>query len=132
MTDRTHKNRGPSVTLGRWLSISVFVLILGPGCGIAPRSFVGVYNPAPIVRARAVSLGQGLPETVVVPTLIDRLDDPDPVVRMSAHEELKRGTGQDFGFVPWADPSERERAVTRWQRWWKDRQAALANSRRSE
>ena len=39
-----------------------------------------------------------------VPALIGRLEDADPVVRLAAHEELRRRTGRDFGFVPWAEP----------------------------
>jgi hypothetical protein len=66
----------------------------------------------------------------VVPSLISRLDDPDPVVRLSAHEELKRRSGKDFGYVPWADRSERAGAVVRWRAWWNERQAALFKSSR--
>lgn len=131
LTDGTLGKRGLSVTFGRRLGLGILV-VTAAGCSTAPRSFQGIFNPAPIVRARAVSLGEGLPEGVVVPALIDRLSDPDPVVRMSAHEELKRGTGQDFGFVAWADPADRARAVGRWQQWWKAREAGLAQSRRSD
>src|SRR5262249_8355548 len=87
------------------------------GCGIAPRSFRGLTHPAPIERARAVGRGDELPDGAVVPALIQRLDDPDPVVRLSAHEELRRRTRQDFGFVAWATPAERAR-VARWRFWW--------------
>jgi hypothetical protein len=72
-----------------------------------------------------VSLGDRLPPTHVVPALIDRLEDHDPVVRLAAFEELKKGTGRSFGFVPWAGESERAGAVSRWRDWWKQRQAAL-------
>ena len=51
-----------------------------------------------------MSLGYGQPDSVVLPALIARLDDPDVVVRMAAHEELKRRTRRDFGYVPWASP----------------------------
>jgi hypothetical protein len=93
------------------------VLALGLGCSIAPRNFRALHDPAPLVRARAVGLGRDLPDTLVIPALIDRLEDPDPVVRLSAHEELRRRTGQDFGFVAWADPPERSAAVARWRAW---------------
>jgi len=51
---------------------------------------------------------------------------PDEVVRLTAHDELRRRTGQDFGFVPWAGPAERAAAVARWRAWW---QAAGAGGR---
>jgi hypothetical protein len=80
---------------------------------------------APIRRARAVELSQGLPDGKVVPALLNHLDDTDPVVRLTAHEELKRRSGKDFGYVPWADRSERVSAMARWRAWWSARQAAL-------
>jgi hypothetical protein len=85
-------------------------------------------HPAPIVRARSVGLGEQLPESQVIPPLIDRLDDSDAVVRLSAHAELRKLTGQDFGYVPWADAAERAPAVARWRAWWNNRKAPLARS----
>jgi hypothetical protein len=110
-----------------WMALPV--LVVGLGCGVAPRHFRALTDPAPMTRARAAHLGDGLPEAVAIPALIDRLEDPDPVVRLSAHEALRRRTGEQFGFVPWADTAERARAVTRWRSWWTGRQAGLANSR---
>jgi hypothetical protein len=103
---------------------------LGLGCSIAPKSFRALTNPAAIVRARAIGMGDHLPEWQVVPPLIDRLNDPDAVVRLSAHEELRHRTGQDFGFIPWADAAERAPAVARWQAWWNQRKASLAKAGR--
>lgn len=102
---------------------------LGLGCSLGPRRFHDLGNPAPLVRARAAQLGDRLPDPAVVPRLLDRLDDTDPVVRMTAHEELKKRTGQDFGYVPWGEPAERGRAVVRWKSWWNSRRAGLGNSR---
>src|SRR5262245_50108908 len=95
------------------------------GCRTGPRTFAAVIDPSALNRARAVSLGEGQPDTVAIPALIARLDDDDPVVRLSANDGLKRRTGQDFGFVPWADPAERMEAVARWRGWWNDRLATL-------
>lgn len=118
-----------------WISIPLAIVSLG--CGIAPRNFRSLTHPAPIVRARSVGFGEGLPESQVVPALIERLNDPDPVVRMTAHEELRRRTGQDFGYVPWTAPAERARAVEQWRAWWSKRQGpgpgqgGLARTRRN-
>lgn len=91
-----------------------------PGCSLAPKAFRSsdLADPAPLVRARAVTMGDRMPSGVVVPELIARLDDPDAVVRLTAHEELKRRTGQDFGYHPWDDRAERGTSIARWQAWW--------------
>jgi hypothetical protein len=91
---------------------------LASGCTLAPRKFRDANDPAPLVRARALSLGDRLPDRMVIPTLLDRLDDPDPVVRMTAHEELRRRTGRDYGFRPWDDPAQRQQAAALWRAWW--------------
>jgi hypothetical protein len=110
--------------------LSLPLVALGLGCSIAPKTFQSLSNPSAIVRARAVGLGTQLPEGRVIPSLIERLNDADAVVRLSANEELRRRTGEDFGFVPWADASERAPAVQRWQNWWEGRKATLARSGR--
>lgn len=110
---------------GRGKLLFVF-LALASGCTIAPRNFLRNDDPAPIVRARSLGLGRGLPEDYVIPTLIAKLHDPDAVVRMTAHEELRQRTGKDFGYAPWADPTERAAAVNAWNRWWQSRRAELA------
>ena len=97
------------------------------GCAVRPR-FMTMGNAAPIVRARSASQGEELPEQTVVPALIARLSDPDPVVRLSAHHALTKRTGKDFGFVPWADQSERDKAIARWRKWWSERAAPAAAS----
>ena len=75
-----------------------------------------------------MSLGGRLPQWQVVPSLIDRLEDPDRVVRLAAYEELKKDTGKTFGHRPWASDTERMSAVERWRAWWKQKQAGLFRS----
>jgi hypothetical protein len=87
------------------------------GCGLGPRNFRKITHPAPLVRARAMSLGYDQPDSAVLPALMGRLEDPDPVVRLAAHEELKRRTRHDFGYVPWASQEERAGAIGRWRSW---------------
>jgi hypothetical protein len=118
------------MTLYRWGRLAAplaaaSLAAVASGCGVAPKNFRKVTDPAPIVRARSVSLGGRLPQGRVVPALIDRLEDRDPVVRLAAFEELKKGTGRTFGFIPWAGDAERASAVSRWRAWWKQRQSAL-------
>jgi hypothetical protein len=87
------------------------------GCGLGPRNFRKITHPAPLVRARAMSLGYRQPDAVVLPALVSRLDDPDVVVRLAAHEELKRRAGRDFGYVPWVSAEDRSGPVGRWRSW---------------
>jgi len=113
---------GPRSRVGVLTVLALPCLLVMAGCGITPRNFRGMTHPAAITRARAATLGRGLPEAQVIPTLIDRLNDPDPVVRLSSHEELRRRSGQDFGYVPWVPPEERAEAVQKWRGWWEQRQ----------
>lgn len=109
----------------RWAALVLAGWMLGvgfgSGCSLAPKSFRDMLAPAPVVRARAVGLGESQPEQVAVPALLGRLGDPDPVVRMTANDALKKRTGRDFGFVPWGEPADRLAAVDRWRGWWDDR-----------
>ncbi len=98
-------------------SLALLAMITA-GCSLGPRRFRDVNDPSPLVRARAAGLADQLPRETFVPELIGHLDDPDAVVRLSAHEELRRRTGQDFGYRPWDDKAEREAATACWRQWW--------------
>lgn len=102
--------------LGRPPTIALLAaaLLPGSGCGLAPHAFRKL-QPTP-ATVRASSVGS---DTQVVPALVNRLDDEDPVVRMAAGEELRRRTGKDFGFIAWASPEERAAAIARWKAWLK-------------
>ena len=105
--------------IGRWIGRVALVAAAVPssGCAHGPRRFGKIENPAPLVRARAVGLGRRQPDSQVLPALIGRLGDSDPVVRLVAHEELRKRTGQDFGYFPWASLEERSSAIERWRAW---------------
>jgi hypothetical protein len=107
------------VRTGRSLAIAMVAATVLPcwGCGLAPHDFRKIQHPAPLVRARAVGLGGRESDTQVVPALVARLDDEDPVVRLAANEELRKRTGRDFGYVPWASDEERARAIAQWRSW---------------
>jgi hypothetical protein len=116
--------------MGRLVACLVVIVTLAAltGCGLGPRNFRKITHPAPLVRARAMSLGYNQPNDMVLPALVSRLDDPDPVVRLAAHEELKRRTGQEFGYLPWASSQERSLAVNRWRAWLNGRPIARDRS----
>ena len=120
----------------KWNTRQGMVLVLcalglptAPGCGVAPKAFSALgKDQSAINRARAVELGQGKVEEKVIPRLIESLEDTDPVVRMTAHEDLKQRTRQDFGFVPWADAAERTPAVEQWKAWWRSARSAVTKT----
>jgi hypothetical protein len=87
------------------------------GCGLAPHDFRKIQPPEPLVRARSVGQGGRESDDQVVPALVARLGDEDPVVRLAANEELRKRTGRDFGYVPWASDEERAGAIARWRAW---------------
>jgi hypothetical protein len=123
---RTSKEGGSEVMRVMLVGILLMMAGSGAGCSLAPKSFRDMIHPAPIVRARAVGLDDKEPEWVAIPAMIERLNDADRVVRMTANDGLKERTRRDFGFVAWAPPEERAKAVDRWRAWWKERQAQAA------
>ncbi|MFM1802929.1 MAG: hypothetical protein RJA81_2281 [Planctomycetota bacterium] len=88
------------------------------GCSSAPKNFLSMNDPTAINRARAVAFNQTEPDAVAIPVMIDRLMDDDPVVRLASHESLKKRTGQDFGYLPYAEGEELSTSVARWRAWW--------------
>jgi HEAT repeats len=107
------------VRIGRSLAIAMVAALVLPcwGCGLAPHDFRKLQQPEPLVRARSVGQGGRVSDEQVVPALVARLGDEDPVVRLAANEELRKRTGRDFGYVPWASDAERADAIARWRAW---------------
>ena len=112
------------------LSLLAGALVVLEGCSLAPKNFKGITKDEPLVRARAIPMGRKLSDDKVVPHLINSLDDHDQVVRLAASEELKKRSGQDFGFVPYAESKERQPAVSQWRAWWAARQGSFPQLRR--
>lgn len=104
--------------LRRMVLYPAVVIGMIQGCSSAPKSFLSVSDPAAINRARAVAFGNSQSDAVAIPVLIDRLTDDDPVVRLASHESLKKRTGQDFGYLPYAEGDELANSVGRWRQWW--------------
>jgi hypothetical protein len=75
------------------------------------------------IRARALDVLTALDETWVVPILIDRLTDSEPLLTQRAAEGLRRITGKSFPFDPKGTSAERGAALVAWRAWWRDYQA---------
>jgi len=95
----------------------VAAFALAAGCAHGPWATRKMRQGAPLAQARAIGLASRAPDSRVLPALVGQLSNSDPVVRLAAHEELRRRTGQDFGYVPWAMPEERSIPAERWRAW---------------
>jgi hypothetical protein len=107
------------VRIGRWIVRLAFMAATVSVCGCAhgPRDVRKVRSTTPLSRARAVGRVNGQSDSQLMRTLVGRLADNDPVVRLTAHEELRKRTGFDFGYVPWANDEERALPMQRWRAW---------------
>ncbi|HEX3450797.1 MAG TPA: hypothetical protein VHS97_21265 [Isosphaeraceae bacterium] len=105
--------------IGRWIGKVAFIAATAYVCGCAhgTRDVRKVRTATPLARARAVGRPNGRSDSGVMRTLVTRLGDVDPVVRLAAHEELRKRTGVDFGYVPWASEEERALPMERWRAW---------------
>ncbi len=82
----------------------------------------------PQIRLQAVVQVTEAGDPASVPDLLRRLDDDDDAVRYYAHIGVKRLTGQDLGFRPYAARAERAAAVRRWWTWYEQHSAASTAS----
>jgi len=92
------------------------------GCGsTTPRPAVpdvDLHHPSATRRLEAVTVTAKQRDLAQVPTLIDRLDDEDPAVRLMAGSTLVSLTGHDTGYRPYASSEERQRQQATWRAWW--------------
>jgi hypothetical protein len=86
---------------------------LSVSCRDAPS--ISSSNPDRLVPAIKIAVRTG--DRSAIPFMVRDLESDDSAVRMYAIDGLHRLTGQDFGYVYFADDSLRKPAVERWQRW---------------
>ena len=84
-----------------------------------------VDHESDLVRTAVFSVFQSAGDDRVIEASIDALGDTNEYVRDYAQRTLKRVTGEDFGYKPFASPRRRENAVEKWRKWWKKEQAEL-------
>lgn len=110
----------------RWLwmfSGGFAVLFFVSGCSgrIGMRTFENdIQSPDPSVRIKAVIYAANARDARAIPLIIDRLEDEDEAVRISAIESLRQMTGQDLGYRSFDPPYLRGQAVARWRHWLKE------------
>jgi len=112
------KKRLATITCG---ALMVGFLSSVGGCASPRLGFVkfseDIQSPDPCIRVRASIYAGNLKDKRAIPLLVDRLDDEDEAVRMSANESLKQITGKDFGYRSYDSPGLRAVAVDQWRQW---------------
>lgn len=96
---------------------AIFVVALAmilAGCAKVPRT---VRSNDPEVKIPAIRESVAARDESAASELVKSLESDDPAVRFYAIEGLHRLTGEDFGYVYYADDDSRAAAVKRWQAW---------------
>lgn len=84
----------------------------------------------PRYRAHAARRAVDENRADLVPDLVKVLADDDGAVRMWAGIALRKLTGQDFDFKPYAGAPERDESIQRWEAWL--RATAAEQARRTD
>jgi HEAT repeat protein len=110
---------GRAIKLG---AAFIATLAIG-GCMVSPEPvgdvMTSLQSTDPSLRARAVVKAGNNQDPRAIPLLIDRLEDPDPSVRMFAGTALRKITGEDMGWLFYESAHTRQEAVKRWRQWQK-------------
>lgn len=85
-------------------------------------------DPVDYVRKTAVRVLSQLASKSSIPNLIEALRDSDYFVRAAARDALRALAGTGFGFDPDGNPSDRERKIKDWEKWWEINKASIAGS----
>jgi len=72
---------------------------------------------APRLRREAATAMLRMGDRRALPTLVQSLEDVDPLVRARAILVLRDNTGETFAYRADDDPVERSAAVARWRAW---------------
>jgi hypothetical protein len=101
--------------------LALLILAIASACGgcDAPPIRPVLTDDDPSVKIPAIELAVQQKDRSAIPVLIKALDSDDPAIRFYANDGLKKLTGQDLGFVYYADEQARQPAVARWQDWLK-------------
>jgi hypothetical protein len=98
------------------LALAAITPALVGGCDAPPIKPV-LTDPDPSIKIPAIELAVQKNDRSAIPVLIKSLESDDPAIRFYANDALLKLTGQDFGFLYYADDEVRRPAVKRWQAW---------------
>jgi hypothetical protein len=105
-----------------WDRYALMVIGVGlAGCSTAGSGREGLYTRLQSdddqVRIEAVVEAGRTGDRGAVPYLVELLGDESPAMRLFAIESLRRITGRDLGYRPYADEAARREAIGRWRQW---------------
>jgi hypothetical protein len=101
--------------MNRWAWIIAAVAAASAaGCGHGPRS---VSDPDPAEKIPAIEVAVQKHDRRAIPQLVKDLSNDDSAIRFYAIDGLRALTGEDFGYLYYADPDARKLAVARWEQW---------------
>ena len=69
------------------------------------------------IKIPAIRAAGARKDLSAAPELVRDLESDDPALRMYAIRGLREMSGQDFGYVYYADVEKRRPAVTKWRQW---------------
>ena len=84
-------------------------------CGCFAPEPPSIHSQDPDRLIPAIKIAVKEHDQSVIPILVDDLCSDDPAIRLYAINGLRRLTGEDFGYVSYADETVRKPAVTRWK-----------------
>ncbi|MBI5369562.1 MAG: HEAT repeat domain-containing protein [Planctomycetes bacterium] len=106
------------------LAPALVALALLAGCGanpitrVSPDWRVNLTHNDPDVRIQAIGIALEEGSKEALPLLVDRLEDEDAAARMFAYHALRKLSGEDLGFHPYAGDAQRADEVRRWRDRW--------------
>jgi hypothetical protein len=117
---------GPSAKASAVAAIVIAIgAFWGAGC-TAPRGPLVVTDPDPSVKIPAIKKATWKHDRGAVRQLVTDLDSDDPAVRFYAITGLQRITGNRFGYDYYADETQRQAALDRWQNWLEGKDVQVA------
>ena len=81
------------------------------------------------VKIPAIKQAAEAKDLSAAPQLVKDLESDDAAVRLFAIEGLRQMSGEEFGYVYYADREQRKPAVTKWRQWLAEQGAATRPAR---
>ena len=110
---------------------SAAAAVIGAGAGgctepTGPRT---VANEDLNIKVQAMRVAAEEKDLTTAPQLVKDLESDDAAIRLYAIKALQKMSGQNFGYVYYADAEKRRPAVARWRTWVQQQGAATRPAR---